>query len=207
MKLLILDRDGTLNRSRDDYVASPEEWEPLPGAMEAVARLNQGGWHVVLATNQSGIGRSLFGMAALNAIHAKMHRQLAAVGARVDAVFFCPHTEEDACDCRKPAPGLFQQIAARFGVPVGNLPAAGNALRHVQAATAAGCPAHLLLTGKSEHLRERVGEGPDVDYSVLAPELPPGTQVHQDLNDFADWLLAQDATDVPAPAAPSTDAP
>ena len=83
MKLLILDRDGTLNRSRDDYVASPDEWEPLPGALEAVARLNQGGWRVVLATNQSGIGRSLFDMAALNAIHAKMHRQLAAVGARV----------------------------------------------------------------------------------------------------------------------------
>jgi D-glycero-D-manno-heptose 1,7-bisphosphate phosphatase len=207
MKLLILDRDGTLNRSRDDYVASPEEWEPLPGAMEAVARLNQGGWHVVLATNQSGIGRSLFDMTALNAIHAKMHRQLAAVGARVDAVFFCPHTEEDACDCRKPAPGLFHQIAERFGVSVEKLPAAGNALRHVEAATAAGCPAHLLLTGKSEHLRERVGDGLNVDYSVLAPELPPGTRVHLDLNAFADWLLAQDAAHAPAPVTPPADTP
>jgi D-glycero-D-manno-heptose 1,7-bisphosphate phosphatase len=207
MKLLILDRDGTLNRSRDDYVASPEEWEPLPGAMEAVARLNQGGWHVVLATNQSGIGRSLFDMAALNAIHAKMHRQLAAVGARVDAVFFCPHTEEDTCDCRKPAPGLFHQISARFGVPVEKLPAAGNALRHVQAATAAGCPAHLLLTGKSEHLRERLGDGPDAERSALAAELPPGARVHHDLNAFADWLLAQDAVDAPAPAASPTDTP
>jgi D-glycero-D-manno-heptose 1,7-bisphosphate phosphatase len=200
-KLLILDRDGTLNRSRDDYVASPEEWEPLPGALEAVARLNHGGWHVVLATNQSGIGRSLFDMAALNAIHTKMHRQLAAAGARVDAVFFCPHTEADVCDCRKPEPGLFHQISARFGVPVGSLPAAGNALRHVQAATAAGCPAHLLLTGKSEHLRDRVGHGSEADYSLLAAELPPGTQVHHDLNAFADWLLAQDAIDAPAPDA------
>ena len=207
MKLLILDRDGTLNRSRDDYVASPEEWEALPGALEAVARLNQGGWRVVLATNQSGIGRSLFDMAALNAIHAKMHRQLAAVGARVDAVFFCPHAEEDACDCRKPAPGLFHQIAARFGMAVANLPAAGNALRHVQAATAAGCPAHLLLTGKSEHLRERLGQGPEADYSVLAAELPPGTRVHHDLIAFADWLLAQDAADAPAPAAAPTETP
>jgi len=207
MKLLILDRDGTLNRSRDDYVASPEEWEPLPGALEALARLNQGGWRVVLATNQSGIGRSLFDMAALNAIHAKMHRQLAAAGARVEAVFFCPHAEEDACDCRKPLPGLFHQIAERFGVPVANLPAAGNALRHVQAATVAGCPAHLLLTGKSEHLRERLGEGPEHDHSVLAAELPPGTRVHLDLNAFADWLLAQDAADAPAPAAAPTDAP
>ena len=207
MKLLILDRDGTLNRSRDDYVASPEEWEPLPGALEAVARLNQGGWHVVLATNQSGIGRSLFGMAALNDIHAKMHRQLAAVGARVDAVFFCPHTEEDACDCRKPAPGLFHQISARFGVPVEKLPAAGNALRHVQAAAAAGCPAHLLLTGKSEYLRERLGKGLDVGDSVLATELPPGTRIHLDLSAFANWLLAQEAADAPAPAASQASTP
>jgi len=216
MKLLILDRDGTLNRSRDDYVASPEEWEPLPGALETVARLNQGGWHVVLATNQSGIGRSLFGMAALNAIHAKMHRQLAGVGARVDAVFFCPHTEEDACDCRKPAPGLFHQIAERFGVPVANLPAAGNALRHVQAAAAAGCPTHLLLTGKSEHLRERVGnvenvenvgKEPDLDHLALVAELPPGTRVHHDLNAFADWLLAQDAEKAPASPRHTTETP
>lgn len=203
MKLLILDRDGTLNRSRDDYVASPEEWEPLPGALEAVARLNQGGWHVVLATTQSGIGRSLFDMAALNAIHTKMHRQLAAVGARVDAVFFCPHTEEDVCDCRKPAPGLFHQIAARFGVAVDKLPAAGNALRHVQAASAAGCPAHLLLTGKSEHLRERLVNAPEADLSALLAELPPGTRIHADLSAFADWLLAQDAALVSVSTAPT----
>lgn len=205
MKLLILDRDGTLNRSRDDYVASPEEWEPLPGALEAVARLNQGGWRVVLATNQSGIGRSLFDMAALNAIHAKMHRQFAAVGARVDAVFFCPHTEADACDCRKPAPGLFHQIAARFGVPVANLPAAGNALRHVQAACAAGCPAHLLLTGKSEHLREQPMQGAESGWSALAAKLPPGTRIHPDLSAFADWLLAQDAALLPTPTASPAD--
>ena len=201
MKLLILDRDGTLNRSRDDYVASPEEWEPLPGALEAVARLNQGGWRVVLATNQSGIGRSLFDMAALNAIHAKMHRQLAVAGARVEAVFFCPHTEADVCDCRKPAPGLFHQIAARFGVSLASLPAAGNALRHVQAAVAAGCPAHLLLTGKSEHLRDRVRPGLVADPSLLAAGLQASTRVHLDLNAFADWLLAQQAVDAHAPDA------
>lgn len=203
MKLLILDRDGTLNRSRDDYVASPDEWEALPGALEAVARLNQGGWRVVLATNQSGIGRGLFDMASLNAIHAKMNRQLAAVGARVEAVFFCPHAPEDNCTCRKPAPGLFLQIAERFGAPLASLPAAGNALRHVQAAAVAGCAPHLLLTGKSEHLRDRVGMGADADMAVLVPELPAGTQVHDDLAAFADWLLAHDSESltatVPAP--------
>ncbi|MBL0917329.1 MAG: D-glycero-beta-D-manno-heptose 1,7-bisphosphate 7-phosphatase [Hydrogenophaga sp.] len=190
MKLLILDRDGTLNRSRDDKVASPDEWEPLPGALEAVARLNHGGWRVVLATNQSGIGRGLFDMASLNAIHAKMQRQLAAAGARVEAIFICPHAPEDACECRKPAPGLFRQIGARFGVPLAEVPAVGNSLRHVQAGATAGCPAHLLLTGLS------------ATYASLAPaaipDLPPGAQVHADLSAFADWLLAQPA---PAPKA------
>jgi D-glycero-D-manno-heptose 1,7-bisphosphate phosphatase len=187
MKLLILDRDGTLNRSRDDKVASPDEWEPLEGALEAVARLNHGGWRVVLATNQSGIGRGLFDMASLNAIHAKMQRQLAAAGARVEAIFICPHAPEDGCGCRKPAPGLFLQIGARFGVPLAEVPAAGNSLRHVQAGATAGCPTHLLLTGQSAGL------------AGLLPgaitNLPPGTQVHADLSAFADWLLAQ-----PAPA-------
>jgi D-glycero-D-manno-heptose 1,7-bisphosphate phosphatase len=200
MKLLILDRDGTLNRSRDDYVASPDEWEALPGALEAVARLNHGGWRVVLATNQSGIGRGLFEMTALNAIHAKMHRALAAVGARVDAVFFCPHAPEDGCDCRKPSPGLFQQIAVRFAMPVAGIPSAGNAIRHVQAAAAAGCQPHLLLSGQSEHLRGRVGDGSPASLAALAPDLPPGTQVHEDLSAFADWLLAQEASE-PATAA------
>ena len=194
MKLLILDRDGTLNRSRDDYVASPDEWEALPGALEAVARLNQGGWRVVLATNQSGIGRGLFDMASLNAIHAKMHRQLAAVGARVEAVFFCPHAPEDACRCRKPAPGLFEQIGERFGSPLASAPAAGNSIRHMEAAARAGCPTHLLLTGKSEHLRGRLGLGDAQDLAVLAPNLPPATKTHEDLGAFADWLLAQPTT-------------
>ena len=183
MKLLILDRDGTLNRSRDDKVASPDEWEPLPGALEAVARLNHGGWRVVLATNQSDIGRGLFDMASLNAIHLKMHRLMAAAGARVEAIFICPHAPEDACGCRKPAPGLFHQIGARFGVPMTEVPAAGNSLRHVQAAAAAGCSTHLLLTGLSASLS---GQS-----SVAIPGLPPGTQVHADLGAFADWLLAQ----------------
>ncbi|MGM9428936.1 D-glycero-beta-D-manno-heptose 1,7-bisphosphate 7-phosphatase [Hydrogenophaga sp. MI9] len=189
MKLLILDRDGTLNRSRDDYVASADEWEALPGALEAVARLNHGGWRVVLATNQSGIGRGLFDMASLNAIHAKMHRALAAVGGRVEAIFFCPHAPEDGCHCRKPEPGLFEQVGDRFGLPLEEIPAVGNALRHVQAGAAAGCPPHLLLTGKSEHLREVVGDGDATGVAVAG--LPPDCRLHTDLSAFADWLLAQ----------------
>lgn len=203
MKLLILDRDGTLNRSRDDYVASPDEWEPIPGALEAVAKLNHGGWRVVLATNQSGIGRGLFEMTALNEIHAKLHRALAAVGGRVEAIFFCPHAPEDGCDCRKPNTGLFDQIGRRFGLNMADVPAAGNALRHVQAATAAGCPAHLLLTGQSEHLRDRLGTGSRNELLALMPDLPEGVQVHQDLPAFADWLLAQDLPDAARQVAPA----
>jgi D-glycero-D-manno-heptose 1,7-bisphosphate phosphatase len=189
MKLLILDRDGTLNRSRDDYVASADEWEALPGALEAVARLNHGGWRVVLATNQSGLGRGLFDMASLNAIHAKMHRALAAVGGRVEAVFFCPHAPEDACHCRKPESGLFEQIGKRFGLPLGEVLVAGNALRHVRAGANAGCPPHLLMIGQSAALKERTPSG--IPVAAAVPGLPEGTRLHDDLGAFADWLLAQ----------------
>ena len=104
MKLVILDRDGTINEDSADYVKSPEEWTPLPGALEAIARLNHGGWHVVIASNQSGLGRGLFDVSTLNAMHAKMHGLLAEVGARIDAVFYCPHAPDAACHCRKPLP-------------------------------------------------------------------------------------------------------
>ena len=123
MKLVILDRDGTINSDSDDYVKSPEEWLPLPGALEAIARLTHAGWRVVIASNQSGLGRGLFDMAALNAIHAKMHKQLAAIGGRVDAVFYCPHTPDEGCGCRKPLSGLFEQIGQRFGVSLKGVPA------------------------------------------------------------------------------------
>jgi D-glycero-D-manno-heptose 1,7-bisphosphate phosphatase len=189
MKLLVLDRDGTLNRQREDHVASPDEWEPLPGALEAVARLNQAGWHVVLATNQSGLGRGVFDMAALNAVHAKMHRALAAAGARVDAVFFCPHAPEDACTCRKPAPGLFEQIAQHTGVPAAQMVVTGHAFRHVQAGATLGCPTHILLTGGSHEWRERLGAQGAVAEEGLWPGLPAGTRAHLDLPTFVTWLL------------------
>lgn len=181
MKLLILDRDGTLNSARSDFITSPEEWEPLPGALEAVARLNQAGWRVVIVSNQPGIGRGLLDMVVLNAIHAKMHRALAAVGARVEAVFFCPHVATDACTCRKPAPGLYQQIAERYSVSLKDVPAAGDSVWDVQAAVAAGCQPHLLLTGNSWGCRG----------GLLPADLPWGTQVHTDLQAFADALLGE----------------
>ena len=110
-RLVILGRDGILNVYREDHVKSPDEWEPIPNALEAVARLNHAGWHTVVATNQAGIGRGMIDMASINAVHQRMMQRLHEVGGRLDAVFFCPHTPEDDCDCRKPKPGLMKQIA------------------------------------------------------------------------------------------------
>ena len=188
MKLIILDRDGTINSDSDDFVKTPEEWLPLPGALEAIARLNHAGWHVVIASNQSGLGRGLFDVASLNAMHAKMHKMLAAVGGRVDAVFYCPHSAEDNCRCRKPLPGLFEQIGSRFGVALKGVPAAGDSARDLQAGASAGCEPHLVLTGKSAAFR--AGGQPE--------GLPPGTLLHQDLSAFADFILARSATPAPA---------
>ena len=182
-RLVVLDRDGTLGADPEDFVRSPDDWQPLPGALEAVARLNHAGWRVVIASNQSGLGRGLFDVATLNAVHARMHRLLAGVGARVEAVFFCPHAPEDDCDCRKPAPGLFLQISRRLGVPLAQIVAVGDSVRDAQAAVAAGCEAHLVLTGQSAPFR--LGGTPD--------GMPPGVTQHLDLNTFVDAVLAREA--------------
>jgi len=187
LKLVILDRDGTINQDRDDFVKSPEEWVPLPGALEAIARLNHAGWHVAIASNQSGLGRGLFDVATLNAMHDKMHKLLAAAGGRVDAIFYCPHTPEDECHCRKPQSGLFEQIGQRFGVSLKGVPTVGDSLRDLVAGHAAGCETHLVLTGKSAGLSpEEARKG-----------LPEGTRVHADLAAFADALLARSSKPVP----------
>jgi len=183
MKLLVLGRDGVINAFRDEHVGSPAEWEPLPGALEAIARLNHAGWHVVVATNQPGLARGLIDMAGLNAVHLHMNELLAHHGGRIDAVFLCPHAPEDGCDCRKPAPGLLQRISERFQVPLAQLPFAGDTLRDLLAAQAAGCQPHLLLTGRGAHL---------VDEEVQAMvHRVPGTRVHADLSALADALIVQ----------------
>ncbi len=181
MKLVILDRDGTVNADSTDYIKSPEEWTPLPGALEAIARLNHAGWHVALATNQSGLGRGLFDMAALNAMHAKMHKLLAGVGGRVDAIFYCPHTPDDNCHCRKPAPGLFEQIGERYGIDLKGVPAVGDATRDLVAAALAGCTPHLVLTGNGAAHRGR----------PLPESFPANTEVHEDLAAFVEWLVTE----------------
>ena len=183
IKLVIVDRDGTLNQDSTEFIKSADEWHALPGALEAVARLNHAGWHVVVATNQSGLGRGLFEVSDLNEMHSKMHRQLNALGGRIDAVFYCPHTANEACHCRKPASGLFEQIAERYGINLKSVPVVGDALRDLQAGVALGCEPHLVLTGKSAIYR-----GCD-----LPETFPPNTRVHADLAAFAEFLLSRES--------------
>ena len=187
-KLVILDRDGVINRDSDQFIKSPDEWIALDGSLEAIAELNQAGYQVVVATNQSGIGRGLFEAAALNAMHEKMYKALATYGGRVDAVFFCPHTAADACECRKPKSGMLREIARRFDMDLTGVPVVGDSLRDLQAGVEVGAVPHLVLTGKGAKTRD-------------AGDLPRGTQIHQDLRAFARALLS------PAPQGTPTRAP
>jgi D-glycero-D-manno-heptose 1,7-bisphosphate phosphatase len=168
MKLVILDRDGVINVDSDQFIKNPEEWKPIPGSLEAIARLSHSGFHVVVATNQSGVGRGLFDMAMLNAIHDKMYRALGQYGGRIDAVFYCPCAADHNCDCRKPKPGMFHEIGQRFGMELAGVPSIGDSLRDLQAAHAAGAQPILVLTGKGRK-------------TEAAGNLPPGTQVFADL--------------------------
>lgn len=184
IKLVILGRDGTLNEYRDDHVKSPEELHPLPGALEAVARLNHAGWHTVLATNQPGIGRGLLDMASLNTVHLHLNKLLAEKGGRIDAAFFCPHAPEEGCTCRKPLPGLLEQIGERFGVDLSQVHMVGASMRDVLTAHAAGCVPHLVRSGRMANLSaEQVAE-------QLAQV--PGAKVHADLSAFADHLIQRE---------------
>lgn len=168
MKLVILDRDGVINHDSDQYIKSPDEWKPIAGSPEAIARLNQAGYRVVVATNQSGVGRGLFDMDTLNAIHEKMVRTVAHVGGKIDAIFFCPHTADDKCGCRKPKPGMLEEIATRYNTVLSDVPVIGDALRDLQAAVAVGAQPMLVLTGKGKKTQ-------------LDPLLPAITPVYPDL--------------------------
>ena len=176
MKLIILDRDGVINYDSPDFIKSPAEWVPIPGSLEAIARLNQAGYRVVVASNQSGIARELFDMNILNTIHQKLHSHAQMAGAQIDAIFFCPHAAIDNCDCRKPKAGMFEEIGKRFKVGLRGVPTVGDSLRDLQAGFKCGCTPYLVLTGKGQKTMETGG-------------LPPGTQVFADLASMVNDLL------------------
>ena len=177
MKLVILDRDGVINQDSDQFIKNTTEWKPIPGSLEAIAKLNHAGYRVVVASNQSGIGRGLFDMGALNAINDKMYRALAQVGGRIDALFYCPHAAEANCDCRKPKPGMFIDIAQRFNVDLAGVPSIGDSLRDLQAAAAAGAQPMLVLTGKGAK-------------TEIAGGLPEGTPIFADLAEAVRNIVA-----------------
>lgn len=177
MKLVILDRDGVINQDSDQFIKNTTEWKPIPGSLEAIARLNHAGYRVVVASNQSGIGRGLLDMGALNAINDKMYRVLAQVGGRIDALFYCPHAAEANCECRKPKPGMFIDIAQRFNVDLAGVPSVGDSLRDLQAAAAAGAQPMLVLTGKGAKTEAAGG-------------LPKGTPVFADLAEAVRNIVA-----------------
>lgn len=176
-RLIVLDRDGVINHDSASFIKSPDEWRPIDGSLEAIAKLNFAGYRVVVATNQSGIDRGLFNMQTLNAIHEKMHQMLSPLGGRIDAVFFCPHTAQAECECRKPKPGLFYAIGQRFHIDLTGVPCVGDSLRDLQAAEAVGGLPILVRTGKGEK-------------TLAAGGLPSHTWVFADLAEATEALLA-----------------
>ncbi len=180
IKLIILDRDGVINEDSDAYIKSPDEWIPIPGSLEAIARLNQAGYTVLVATNQSGVGRGYYDLQTLAAIHGKMNRMLNDAGGWIEEILFCPHTPDDHCNCRKPLPGLLHQIRERYRVDLRNVPVIGDSLRDLESAAAVDARPILVLTGKG---RKTLGQ---LDGDSAVP-------VYDDLARAVDALLKENA--------------
>lgn len=148
MKLVVLDRDGVINYDSKAYIKSEREWEPIPGSLEAIARLNNAGVTVAIATNQSAIARGLCNLDDLNAIHQALRSRLNAVGGRVEVIAFCQHAPDEGCDCRKPKSGLLREIRRRTGISLNDAPVIGDSRRDLDAAASVGARPILVRTGK-----------------------------------------------------------
>lgn len=176
-KLIILDRDGVINQDSDAYVKSVDEWIAIPGSAEAIGRFCQAGYKVVVATNQSGLGRGYFKQSDLDAMHEKMNGLIEAAGGKLDGIFFCPHSPEDRCDCRKPLPGLIHQAEQALNLSAQDSIMVGDSLRDLQAGRLAGCIPMLVLTGKGRRTLAK-GEGLE------------GVLQFDDLAAVADYILS-----------------
>lgn len=172
MKLIILDRDGVINHDSDAYIKNADEWRPIAGSLEAIARLKQSGYRVAVASNQAGVARGLFDLAALGEIHTKMQAAVSDAGGHIDAIFFCPHGPNHGCSCRKPKPGMLLEIFDRFGAIPEQTFMVGDTLRDLEAAHAAGCKPVLVRTGNGQKTFEN-------------GSLPAGTLVRDSLAAFA----------------------
>lgn len=181
MKLIVLDRDGVINEDSDEYIKSADEWQPVPGSIEAIASLTQAGYTIIVATNQSGLARGLFTIDQLHEIHNKMHQHVNQAGGRIDAILFCPHGPGDGCHCRKPKPGLLHSVMEHLKTDMTGVPVVGDSLRDLQAAMAVGATPVLVLSGKGETTRaENAG-------------LHKHFAVYDNLAAFTEELLAKEA--------------
>lgn len=178
LQLVVLDRDGVINRESPAFIRSPAEWLPVPGSIDAIAGLCRAGFTVVVATNQSGVGRGLFSLATLEEIHERMERTVEEAGGHLAGIFFCPHRPEDDCECRKPRAGLMRQIEARFGTSLRGRPAIGDSYRDLEAAWAVDARAMLVRTGNGVTTESR-----------LDPER--GVEIFPDLAAAAALLIAE----------------
>ena len=178
MKLIILDRDGVINEDSDDYIKSPDEWIPIPGSLESIGKLSQNGFRVVIITNQSGIGRKIFSIEMLHLIHKKMNTHLSQFGGVIDGIFFCPCRPEENCDCRKPKPGLYNDVSDRLQIPLENVFCVGDKITDIQAAENAGGTPILVRTGK----------GNDEINSGLVPKHIP---IYDDLASFVNKIITE----------------
>ena len=176
MKLLILDRDGVINHDSDKYIRTVAQWQPIPGAIDAIARLFHAGWTVAVATNQSGLARGYYDEAELAAMHDKLRGLLAQQQAQIGLIAYCPHGPDDGCDCRKPATGLLEQIAAHYQQDLTGVWFVGDSLRDLQAAVQVGAQPVLVKTGKG--------------LVTLDKQLPANTLIFDDLAAVAEQLLA-----------------
>ncbi|HSH41106.1 MAG TPA: D-glycero-beta-D-manno-heptose 1,7-bisphosphate 7-phosphatase [Arenicellales bacterium] len=184
MRLAILDRDGVINYDSDDYIREPEQWQPIPGSLEAIARLCRAEYRVVVITNQSGVGRGLYTVDMMNKINMRMFELVNQKGGEIDALLFCPHAPDAECECRKPRPGLFLELARRLKVNLTNIPAVGDSLRDLQAARAAGARPVLVRTGKGPETLAAIQQGDDEDLKQVP--------VFDDLAAFVDHHMLGD---------------
>jgi D-glycero-D-manno-heptose 1,7-bisphosphate phosphatase len=153
-RLVIIDRDGVINKDSSAFVKSADEWIALDGSILAIAALSKAGFTVAVASNQSGLARGLFDQAALDAMHKKLHNLVSEAGGHVDRIVVCPHGPDDGCSCRKPNPGMFLELGQHYGLSLGDVPIIGDSLRDLQAAAAAGGRPVLVLTGNGQQTAE-----------------------------------------------------
>lgn len=188
-KLVILDRDGVINEDSDQYIRSAEQWLPIPGSIEAIARLSSAGYNVVVATNQSGLARGYFTPEALDAMHDKLTSLVKARGGHVDGIYYCPHGPDDHCQCRKPATGLIDRIFADYDASPAETWMVGDSLRDLQAGVTSGCQVALVLTGKGVKTRAKLIEHPEALSGSLSGSRD--VAVHDNLNSFVEELLSE----------------